>query len=121
MTEEHNFTASPVVRHATLADGEALLARLDAGALPSTPVYRHGSLLVKLYRPSGEDRQQPHDRDEVYIVARGSGRFRNGGQVHEFGPGDMLFVPAGDMHRFEAFSEDFLVWVLFYGPDGGER
>ena len=23
-------------------------------------------------------------------------------------------------HRFEEFSDDFLVWVFFYGPEGGE-
>jgi hypothetical protein len=31
-----------------------------------------------------------------------------------------LFVPAGDLHRFEDFSEDLAVWGLFYGPEGGE-
>jgi hypothetical protein len=24
-------------------------------------------------------------------------------------------------HRFEAMSEDFATWVMFYGPAGGER
>jgi hypothetical protein len=24
------------------------------------------------------------------------------------------------VHRFEDFTEDFLVWVFFYGPEGGE-
>jgi hypothetical protein len=32
----------------------------------------------------------------------------------------MLFVPAGVEHRFEDFSDDFAVWVVFWGPDGGE-
>jgi hypothetical protein len=31
-----------------------------------------------------------------------------------------LFVPAGQIHRFENFSSDFAVWVVFYGPEGGE-
>jgi hypothetical protein len=29
-------------------------------------------------------------------------------------------VPAGVVHRFESFSNDLVVWVLFYGPVGGE-
>jgi hypothetical protein len=29
-------------------------------------------------------------------------------------------VPAGHVHRFESFSDDFAVWVFFYGPSGGE-
>ena len=32
-----------------------------------------------------------------------------------------LFVAAGQVHRFEDFSNDFAVWVFFYGPDGGEE
>jgi hypothetical protein len=24
-------------------------------------------------------------------------------------------------HYFENFSDDFAVWVIFYGPDGGEK
>jgi hypothetical protein len=23
-------------------------------------------------------------------------------------------------HRFEQFSQDLAVWVMFYGPEGGE-
>jgi hypothetical protein len=26
----------------------------------------------------------------------------------------------GCVHRFEEFSDDLAVWVMFYGPDGGE-
>ena len=33
---------------------------------------------------------------------------------------DVLFVKSGDVHRFEDFSDDLLVWVFFYGPEGGE-
>ena len=33
---------------------------------------------------------------------------------------DVLFVAAGDRHRFEQLSPDFRTWVVFYGPDGGE-
>jgi hypothetical protein len=24
------------------------------------------------------------------------------------------------VHRFEEFSDDLVVWVVFYGPEGGE-
>jgi len=54
------------------------------------------------------------------VVARGRGQFLNGGVRHPFGPGDVLFVPAGVVHRFEDFSDDLAVWVFFYGPEGGE-
>ena len=83
-------------------------------------LFRHGTLEVELYAPRGRDLQQPHRRDEVYVVVSGSGQFLNGAERHPFGPGDLLFVPAGVVHRFEDFTDDLVVWVIFYGPDGGE-
>jgi hypothetical protein len=34
--------------------------------------------------------------------------------------GDLLFVAAGAEHRFEDFTDDLAVWVVFYGPCGGK-
>lgn len=72
-----------------------------------------------IYAPVGQDPQQPHDRDELYFVARGTGTFLNGETRTSFGPGDVLYVPAQVPHRFETFSEDFAVWVVFYGERKG--
>ena len=83
-------------------------------------LFTHGTLAVELYAPQGTDPQQPHTRDEVYIVARGSGIFFDGEKPVEFAPGDFLFVPANIPHRFEKFTPDLTVWVVFYGPEGGE-
>ena len=83
-------------------------------------LFRHGTLSVELYAPRDHDPQSPHTLDEVYVVVQGSGQFRNGDARHPFGPGDLLFVPAGVVHRFENFSDDLAVWVIFYGPEGGE-
>jgi mannose-6-phosphate isomerase-like protein (cupin superfamily) len=83
-------------------------------------VLEHGSLLVEIYAPRGTDPQQPHTRDEAYIVMRGSGEFINGESRLAFTPGDFLFVPAGVEHRFVNFTDDLTVWVIFYGPEGGE-
>ncbi|MCH8031343.1 MAG: cupin domain-containing protein [Bacteroidetes bacterium] len=83
-------------------------------------LYEHGMLQVEMYAPRGTDLQQPHTRDEAYIVADGFGSFFCDGQTTPFGPGDFLFVPAGVEHRFVDFSDDLAVWVLFYGPEGGE-
>jgi mannose-6-phosphate isomerase-like protein (cupin superfamily) len=43
-----------------------------------------------------------------------------GSERVKFVSGDLLFVPAGETHRFEEFSDDFAAWVIFYGPEGGE-
>ena len=81
---------------------------------------RHGTLSVELYAPRGSDSQSPHSRDEVYVVVHGTGEFVSGDSRQRFGPGDLLFVPALVTHRFERFTDDLVVWVIFYGPEGGE-
>ena len=83
--------------------------------------FEHGSLQVKIYSPKGTDPQTPHSRDELYVVASGTGQFVIEGQRLQFAPGDALFAAAGEVHRFENFSDDFVVWVMFYGPEGGEH
>ena len=83
-------------------------------------VFAHGTLVVEVYAPRGADPQTPHARDEVYIVASGSGEFVSGTNRQPFGPQDFLFAAAGVEHRFENFTDDLVLWVLFYGPEGGE-
>lgn len=97
------------------------LAQLPHQGKRFVPVFAHGSLLVEVYAPSGIDPQKPHTRDEVYVVASGHGVFVTPGKRQPFKPTDLLFVAAGVEHRFEDFSGDFSVWVLFYGPEGGEK
>ena len=87
----------------------------------SVLAFEHGALTAKLYAPRGIDSQQPHVRDEVYVVVSGSGVFAHGDRRDPFAPGDFLFATAGLAHRFEEFSDDLAVWVVFYGPDGGEQ
>jgi mannose-6-phosphate isomerase-like protein (cupin superfamily) len=109
----------PSERERISLDEAAALLPLPDGKR-SVGVFEHGTLQVKLYAPRGTDAQQPHTRDEAYVVARGRGWFVNGDRRHRFAPLDVLFVKAGVVHRFEAFDDDFLVWVFFYGPEGGE-
>jgi mannose-6-phosphate isomerase-like protein (cupin superfamily) len=99
---------------------EALRRVPDAQGKRFAVVLEHGTLSVEIYAPRGADPQTPHTRDELYVVMSGSGQFVNGERRHPFGPGDVLFVAAGVPHRFEDFSDDLAVWVIFYGPEGGE-
>jgi len=107
------------VRHLAASVAMAKLPR--AGGRRYETVFRHGSLQMEIFAPRGRDTQRPHDRDEVYVVVRGSGFYVNGTQRFAFRAGDVMFAAAGEVHRFEEFSEDFFTWVLFYGPQGGER
>ncbi len=91
-----------------------------AARIPYRVVFSHGTLEAGVYTPGASDPQQPHTRDEAYIVMAGSGTFVNGEERAAFRPGDFIFVPAGAVHRFEEYTPDLAVWVLFYGPEGGE-
>lgn len=83
-------------------------------------LFQHGSLDVGVYAPVGRDTQQPHTRDEVYVVRDGRARFVTPELDRAVGPGDVVFVPAHSEHRFEDMIDGFSCWVLFFGPEGGE-
>jgi mannose-6-phosphate isomerase-like protein (cupin superfamily) len=90
-------------------------------ALPRTPgrsaeVFVDGDLEVRFAASPTNGPQVPHLRDELYFVAAGSGRYRVEDKVSDVGRGDLLFCAAHVAHGFEDISEDFCVWVLFYGP-----
>ncbi len=104
--------------HVTLSEA---MQRLTQHGERFAPVFARGSLEVELYHPLGRDHQTPHDRDELYVVVTGAGRYRCAGTCTPFGPGALLFAAAGVPHRFEDFGDDLVLWVVFFGPLGGER
>lgn len=106
------------LRRITLADARKSIPTKD-GKFDAT-LFRHGSLEIEIYAPKKADLQKPHTRDEVYMVVAGSGWFVVDGMRMPFTGGDVLFAAAGETHRFEDFSDDFVTWVMFYGPEGGE-
>ena len=114
----NHSTNSKACAGLTVADAISRVPTAD-GKLFAT-IFEHGTLLVEIYAPRGVDPQQPHTRDEIYFVAAGSGEYVCGDTRTAFGPTDLLFAAAGMIHRFENFTEDLVVWVLFYGPEGGE-
>jgi mannose-6-phosphate isomerase-like protein (cupin superfamily) len=60
------------------------------------------------------DRQQPHDRDEVYVVLSGRGTLEIEGESMQLHEADAAFVPAGVDHRFTGY-EGLSVLVVFAG------
>jgi mannose-6-phosphate isomerase-like protein (cupin superfamily) len=110
---------STVITHVSFA--EALAKGPPPKGNLAVPIFAHGSMEAELYTPKGIDPQKPHQRDEIYVVSRGVGVFFDGTNRHDVGPGSFIFVAAEQLHRFEDFSDDFAVWVFFYGPHGGEQ
>ncbi len=103
----------------------------------SALLLRYGSMELRWCVPQHSGPHTPHDRDEIYVIVSGTGVFVRAEESLPFSddhalsllgeervtvkPGDTLFVPAGTSHQFEAVSPDFGAWMIFYGPEGGER
>ena len=60
------------------------------------------------------DRQQPHDRDELYVVLEGRGTLEIEGAQVDLNEGEAAFVPADADHRFVGY-EGLSVLVIFAG------
>ena len=79
-------------------------------------VFRDDHVWIRFAARPTAGPQVPHDRDEFYIVASGTARYRWDRGETIIGPGDMMFAAAHTPHGYDQFSEDFSVWVMFYGP-----
>jgi mannose-6-phosphate isomerase-like protein (cupin superfamily) len=61
----------------------------------------------------GTDDQSPHTEDEIYVVTAGRARIATPGGSREIEPGSVIFVPAGEEHRFTDIAEDLTLLVVF--------
>ncbi len=104
--------------HLTIKDGIQQLEKETKNRF--TVLLKTGSMSVEYYAPQKLDLQKPHKQDELYVIASGNSTFLREKESVECKTGDVLFVPAGMEPSFENFSNDFAVWVIFYGTEGGE-
>ena len=61
----------------------------------------------------GTDTQEPHTEDEIYLVTAGRAVLESGGDRVEVRPGLVIYVPAGEVHRFAEIAEDLAAIVVF--------
>ncbi len=66
----------------------------------------------------GTDDQDPHTEDEIYVITAGRSGFESGGKRAEVGPGWVIYVAAGEVHRFVDVTEDLAALVLFAPAEG---
>jgi mannose-6-phosphate isomerase-like protein (cupin superfamily) len=82
----------------------------------SAEAFVDGELEIRFTPHPTNGPQKPHQSDEVHIIAAGNGFYRAEGKVTPVGPGDMCFAAAHAEHGFEDFTDDFAIWIIFYGP-----
>jgi quercetin dioxygenase-like cupin family protein len=66
----------------------------------------------------GVDDQEPHTEDEIYVVIAGRAVLRTSEDSAGVGPGSVIYVAAGEMHRFTDVTEDVAAVVLFAPAEG---
>ncbi|HEX9518973.1 MAG TPA: cupin domain-containing protein [Streptosporangiaceae bacterium] len=102
-----------------IIDGAGKFTRAD-GATHWVEQLRVPDLSVGTYSiPAGSvDDQAPHTEDEIYVVTAGRATFEAGGDRVAVGPGSVIYVRAGEVHRFADVSEDLATVVLFAPAEG---
>jgi mannose-6-phosphate isomerase-like protein (cupin superfamily) len=66
----------------------------------------------------GLDDQSPHTEDEIYVVQAGRATLVTPSGTAEVGPGAVVYVPAGEEHKFTEVTEDLALVVVFAPPYG---
>lgn len=109
------------------------MRHLDAAAAFTEPLPGRGNHWVEHLRvpalsvgtysvpAGGEDTQQPHTEDEVYVVLAGRATVVAGGRRVPVAAGTTLYVPAGEEHRFVDVTDDLTVLVVFAPPEYSRR
>jgi mannose-6-phosphate isomerase-like protein (cupin superfamily) len=96
---------------------ETEIEKQKTGGTPYREFLRRPSLSCGIYTlpPGAKDLQAPHDEDEVYLLIRGRGRVRLGGEEEErsVGPGSLLYVAATSEHSFFEIEEEMTLLVFF--------
>lgn len=100
-----------------LSVAEALVRRTAAGDdTDLVSMLKLECVEIAAYVPRRDGDFEACARDTVYVVIQGDGVFREQSSSRSFKTGDLIFVPAGAQHRFEAFSVDFASWVVSIPP-----
>jgi mannose-6-phosphate isomerase-like protein (cupin superfamily) len=68
----------------------------------------------------GIDDQEPHTEDEIYVVTAGRAVLRAGDDSAAVEPGSVIYVAAGEEHRFTDVAEDLAAIVLFAPAEGAQ-
>ena len=75
------------------------------------------SMGVYVLPAGGVDPQKPHTEDEVYYVVSGRGTVIVDGEEREVEAGSLIFVAAGQEHRFHNIYEELALLVFFAPPE----
>lgn len=96
---------------------------VSAGAAHWVEQLRVPNLSVGTYSipVGGDDDQTPHTEDEIYVCTSGRAVLRTPSGDAAVSPGVVVYVPAGEEHRFVEITEDLSLLVLFAPAEGSHE
>lgn len=94
---------------------DSLLTKLQKTDNPWLPFMIGENVLAGIYtvKAGTEDRQRPHNTDEIYYVVQGKAKFKVEEEVTDAVPGSIIFVKAAKIHSFFEIEEDLVLLVFF--------
>jgi quercetin dioxygenase-like cupin family protein len=117
---------SPVIRAADVNREER--GEFVAAGIATPSLGAQESIVCWVKSPPGwSGRAHSHDREEIVVIVQGNGAaFLNDDRI-EVSAGDVVVVPAGTLHSFEAGPDGLEsmtvepAGIRFFDPDGHER
>jgi mannose-6-phosphate isomerase-like protein (cupin superfamily) len=73
-------------------------------------------LMACFLEPARSTAPDCHDQDEVMLILSGHGEVDLAGEATEFGPRDLIVLPANHEHVVHNRTDTPLVWVSLYWP-----
>jgi quercetin dioxygenase-like cupin family protein len=115
------YVAVDEARNATVIDVSGTIRELAAG-LQRTPLIASDTVRGVLLRIEGdEEPHRPHqhpEADEAMLVMEGRGLFTVGSEPgFVAGPGSLVWVPRGIVHRIQVAGPEALVWLSIVAPN----
>jgi mannose-6-phosphate isomerase-like protein (cupin superfamily) len=90
------------------------------GPVPYGEFVRIPAMSCSIYvlQAGEEDKQRPHNEDEIYYVVSGAARMKvvaknQPEEDRAIAPGDIIFVKAHEEHRFHSITQELVLLVVF--------
>ena len=106
---------SPAVGRSSVTDVATLLGQHGDSSYREFLAVPALSMGMFVASPGDADQQDPHDRDEVYVILAGEAVLDIAGLPHAVSAGSIIYVPAGVQHHFAEILADLRALVLFGG------
>ena len=117
MSEEFLVAGLKDVAAHRISEGDTVLLAVLSGPASGSS----SSVCFEVWEPRGSQPPNSHPRStETFVVLSGHGLAHSDGASHPLGPGDVLVLPPGSVHRIENLSDtERLYTITVMAPDDG--